>query len=351
MNYSNYGKGLGMIEDSKKILYVVSTYYHALICCIKQLNCRKNADILVTAYIPDGENLAARIKNSGLFESVSYVGEVQQYEAKNKLDYLFNYHKKNAELIESQIDFDFGVYDEVNIFHDDTWMAHYLKDRRISYRLIEDALNSFKVISRTCFAYMLPRRRFWSLFKRTFGIGYVFCGYDKCTTEVEINELDGLEIADFAKDKLVEAPRKPMFDALTEADKKVLCDVFMKDIPPIEPEKSVLLLTQPLYIDGTVSSEEEQIEIYKRLVAENITDEKLVIKPHPRDLTDYSAAFPEAVILDKNMPVEVMDLLLSISFKISLVSEFSSVVKLKCVENIVVFNGDFINYVCNGLNP
>ena len=28
MNYNNYGKGMGMIEDSKKILYVVSTYYH-----------------------------------------------------------------------------------------------------------------------------------------------------------------------------------------------------------------------------------------------------------------------------------------------------------------------------------
>ena len=314
MNYNNYGKGMGMIENSKKILYVVSTYYHALISCIKQLNCRKNADILVTAYIPDGDNLTVRIRDSGLFENVSYIGEVQQYKAENKLDYLFNYHKKNAELIESQIDFDFCAYDEINIFHDDTWIAHYLKDKRISYRLIEDALNSFKVISKTCFAYMLPKRRLWCSFKRALGIGYVFCGFDKCTTEVEVNELDGLEIADFAKDRLVEVPRKLMFDALTEADKKVLRNVFMKAIPPIEPEKSVLLLTQPLYIDGTVSSEEEQIEIYKRLVAENITDEKLVIKPHPRDLTDYSEAFPEAVIFDKNMPVEVVGMNILSSF-------------------------------------
>ena len=35
-------------------LYVCSTYYHALIACVKQLVDRQEADILITEYIPAG---------------------------------------------------------------------------------------------------------------------------------------------------------------------------------------------------------------------------------------------------------------------------------------------------------
>ena len=138
------------------------------------------------------------------------------------------------------------------------------------------------------------------------GIGYVFCGYDKRTAEVEVNDINGVQIKELAGDKLVEVPRRPMFDSLDENDKRIISGIFMKDIPLFEPEKSVLLLTQPLYADGVVDSEAEQIGMFKKMVDENVTDEKLVVKPHPRDFTDYSSVFPTAVIIDKNMPVEVL---------------------------------------------
>lgn len=289
-----------------KSIYIASTYYHALISCIKMLVGGNKADIIITDYIPDGKALSDRIKNSGLFENVCFIAGIEEYKAKNRLDYLFNHHRKNAEMVKNQLSVDLRSYNEINIYHDDTWIARYLKDSGIKYRLIEDALDSYKIISETCFSYMLPKNKAKLFLKRMLGIGYVFCGYDKRTVEVEVNDINGVQIKELAGDKLVEVPRRPMFDSLDENDKRIISGIFMKDIPLFEPENSVLLLTQPLYADGVVGSEAEQIGMFKKMVDENVTDEKLVIKPHPRDFTDYSSVFPTAVIIDKNMPVEVL---------------------------------------------
>lgn len=291
-----------------KALYVTSTYYHALIACVKQLLDRRAADIICTDCIPLGDALSERIRATGLFDGVFYIENVREYHAKNRLDYFLNLHRKNAELIESQLPLDVGSYWEINVFHDDIWASHYLKDRKIRYRLIEDALDSFKFISTSIFRYMIPKRRFRSSVKNFFRVGYVFCGYDNYTYEVEVNDRNGVEIESFASEKIVQVPRKEMFDRLTPEDIDLLKNIFMKKIPEIDPEGSALLLTQPLFVDGVVRSEKDQLSYYRKLVDNNLSSERLIIKPHPRDLTDYSEAFPEAVILDKNMPVEILEL-------------------------------------------
>ena len=291
-----------------KVLYVTSTYYHALIACVKQLLDRRTADMICTDYIPLGGELSERIRMSGLFDSAYYIENIREYHAKNRLDFFLNLHRKNAELIESQLPLDFGCYREINVFHDDIWASHYLKDRRIKYRLIEDALDSFKFISSSIFRYMIPERRFRSSIKNLFRVGYVFCGYDNCTYEVEVNDRNGVEIESFASKKIVQVPRRAMFDRLSPEDIDILKNIFMKSIPDIDPENSSLLLTQPLFVDGVVGSEKDQLSYYRKLIDINLSGERLVIKPHPRDLTDYSDTFPEAVILDKNMPVEILEL-------------------------------------------
>ena len=136
----------------KKVLYVVSTYYHALISCVKQLLGCDEAEILCTDYIPDGESLSDRIRESGLFDKTYYAGKVDEYQAANIFDYIFSLHRKNAETIERQFFLDLSGYNEINVFHDNTWFAHYLKDKKIKYRLIEDALDSFKKISKSNFS-------------------------------------------------------------------------------------------------------------------------------------------------------------------------------------------------------
>ncbi len=311
-----------------KKLYIVSTYHHALISCVKQLINSQGADILVTSYIPEGEALAERIRQNGPFERTEYIGDIREYASKNRMDFWLNQHRRNAAMIESQLSTDFKSYDEIYIFHDDTWMAHYLKDRRIPYCLMEDAIDSFKIISSTKWRYMLPRSILKARIKSLFRIGYVFCGYDNVTTKIEVNDKNGTALSSYAEKKLVEVPRKQLFESLASRGIDILKKIFIGEMPDVDFNSAALLLTYPMYEDGVTDSVEKQLEIYQKFVAENAPGEKLIIKPHPRDFTDYSDAFPEAVILDKNMPSE-MFALMNVCFKKILSLNSTSAYSLK----------------------
>lgn len=320
-------------------VYVVSTYYHALIACIKQLSCDARSDIVVTSYIPDSERLAERIRSAGLFRKVYAVGDVREYRPANRLDYFLRLHRKNAEAICKQIPFKFESYKNIYIFHDNIWAAHYCKDVLLDYHLIEDALDSFKIITTTRFAYMLPSGGIRDRIKRFFRLGYVYCGFDRCTLSVEVNDKQGLELKKIYGE-LKECPRKPMFDSLTSEHKRILTDIFASDIAAVD-EDSVLVLTQALQEYGAVSCAAEQTEIYRRLIREVSQEGDVIyIKPHPRDDTDYAAAFPWAVVLDKNMPVEMFDIM-GIRFRRAAALSFSTVNKLECAAEMIVKDRSF----------
>lgn len=288
-------------------LYIVSTYYHALIACVRHINDGQAADIMVTEYIPQYELLTERLRESGLFANAFSVGKTEEYRPSCWLDYALNNNRKNKRLVEDQLGFSLKKkYKNIFIFHDDTWMARYLKCARIPYHLLEDALDCFKIITDTAFAYMVHNDNLKMRIKNLFRLGYTFCGYDRFTKSVEVNSIDGIKIKHLAKGKLVERPRKPMFDRLSDTDIKMLKNIFMKDIPELDDRNSVLLLTQPLFVDRIVEDEAKQIEIYRRLAAKHIGDLKLVVKPHPRDNVDYTNLFPNATILSKNMPLEIV---------------------------------------------
>ncbi|MBQ8842856.1 MAG: hypothetical protein IJZ65_09535 [Ruminiclostridium sp.] len=300
----------------KKRLYIVSTYYHALISCIKQLTEPCDSDILVTNYIPGGYTLYERIKESGIFSGVYWNDSVTEYKPSNKIDYVLSYHRKNARIVENQLSVSIQDYDNIQIFHEDTWFAHYLKDKKIKHHLNEDALDIYKIISQTAFSYMLPKKNLRFLMKSFLRIGYVFCGYDKYTECVEINDGDGIEISDFVKGKLSIVPRKELFERLGENDIDILKSIFAKNVPERDYSNSVLLLTQPLFADGRVKSLDEQLERFRKLAEETVGNgEELVVKPHPRDTADYSSVFDDAIIIDKNMPAEMLKYICPGGFK------------------------------------
>lgn len=290
-----------------KALYIVSTYYHALISCVKQFSSFRRADILVTEYIAEGKELAKRMEAEGLYEKTFFLEHIEEYKMKNKFDYRLNQHRRNAKKIEEQLSVRFEKYEDLYLFHDDTWAAHYCKDKRIDYHLIEDALNSFQTISKSNYAYMLPNPRWKCLIRKWLHIGYVSCGFDNCTIDVEVNDKNNLELEKFAWKKLVEVPRKKLFDALSQDDIERLKNIFARGTIPEDSGKYYLLLTRVLQEPDKTDIEEMQVRLHVDMVRKFIGDnKKLMIKPHPRDASDYSKAFPNAVILDKNMPAEIM---------------------------------------------
>ena len=295
---------------------MVSTYYHVLIAALKQLARKRCADVLCTDFIPGVEELIPRLVESQLFEHVIYIADVREYELADKAELIYGFHKKNIASIEESFPtgFRFENYEEINLFHDDIWPAHYLKSKRMNYRLVEDALDSYTYLSKTRYSYLLPRKgpraHFRDLAKRVFHIGYLFLGRDGLAYEIEVNRKSGVE---FASKKLVEIPRKSLFGALDADNIYLLKRLFSCDNVPNMPSGGVLFLTQPLWADGYLNGERAQGALYQYLVKRDLGDQPLVIKPHPRDFTDYRKFFPNALILEKNMPAELLSYVLPIS--------------------------------------
>ena len=90
-----------------------------------------------------------------------------------------------------------------------------------------------------------------------------------------------------------------------------LFDINEKDIALLL-SKSVILFTQPFATDG-VLTEKEQIEIYNKIIKQN-SQQTILLKPHPRDLIDYTQYFPDIAIFNKPVPIQLFDLL-NIRFK------------------------------------
>lgn len=71
--------------------------------------------------------------------------------------------------------------------------------------------------------------------------------------------------------------------------------------------RSVIILTQPYAADRHMT-EEEQVNIYRKMV-ETYGEGNVIIKPHPRDKTDYKHLFPNVTVFDKIIPMQFLVLL------------------------------------------
>lgn len=74
-----------------------------------------------------------------------------------------------------------------------------------------------------------------------------------------------------------------------------------------QSERDTLLLTQCLSEDGLMT-ELEKIELYKKAI-KNYDLNKLIIKVHPREKTNYSLYFESVLIISDPMPVQLLFLL------------------------------------------
>ena len=68
-----------------------------------------------------------------------------------------------------------------------------------------------------------------------------------------------------------------------------------------------IVFTQPLSEDGYIT-EKEKIAIYRGIINYIGASKKIVIKPHPREKTNYEAIFPNAYILHSKAPIELFSL-------------------------------------------
>ena len=296
-------------EVSKRNLYIFSSYYHLLISIIRKMKMGTDADAMLVAVskndkIINDVKIIERLQKSGVFSNVSVVD--LSYCAKG-IKHYFCFLKTIIDIRRKirNKQYDLTKYDEVYIFRDYGAVGYMLSRQNIRYNLLEDGTDCYK----NKYIDIWKKRKIKKHLKY---IKKVFRFYDRAQSKyikrIEVNNAKDLYIK---HDNIVELPKKELFDSLTVEEKNVVLKVFLENENILdEKEINLLILTQPLDIDGFVENEEQKIEVYKKIIDEFSENGKVIIKPHPRDESDYKKIFScnsSVEVFDKSFPIELIN--------------------------------------------
>lgn len=293
-------------------VYICSTYYHILISTIKCMKSKEQNDIVITRYIADSEGIYKRLVESNIFHHV-YLFDDLNYAPQNLKEKLFWRKNVFIEKVEEKLDFDFGKYKNINIFMDYIWVAKYLKDKHIHYNIIEDALDVFKFIYKSPYAFMvIKEKNFKSFLKAILKVvfPYNFYGYEyytdsKFIDSIEINDKEEIYLKD--TNRLKVEPRVQLFSGLDQDDKKRILKLFCIDNSIISTDNIAVVFTYAFVTDKVIKTEEEQVELYQKLCDKYRKSSYVVLlKPHPRDAVNYDN-LQGVTVLAKEFPSEIIN--------------------------------------------
>lgn len=88
--------------------------------------------------------------------------------------------------------------------------------------------------------------------------------------------------------------------------KTYINEIYKLDLASLQKLKvcNKILMTRP-FSEDNVMSENEKIELYKRFIRK-IGCDGLLIKKHPRERTDYSQFFPNVVVMNQSVPMQLL---------------------------------------------
>lgn len=280
-------------------LYICHTLYHVLIALIRALRSRPAPSALVLSQtVPEAAALRQKLLDAcpGLWDSIRIVDETA-LDAQNAESMLYRLRHPGRKPVFSL------PRQGVRIYISNDWSAlgRYLQRERRVYTLCEDTLGGTLDPDQ----HLLDRQRAAPAGR------YRYWGDSPCCCTVESEDASRCTI--FPPDKLVTFSKAELLAHLSEEEKSVVRAVFLSEPLPEHAEGACLLLPRSFVQDGLMD-QAEQDAIF-RAVADRYCGEPLFIKTHPRDTTDYHTLFPDAVILPRTMPSEVLNFCLPFKFR------------------------------------
>ncbi|MBR6403096.1 MAG: glycosyltransferase [Eubacterium sp.] len=315
-------------------LYACSSYYHVLIALAKAMTQGIEIDLVLEEHgVETAAELAERLMKV-VPDAVNQVFvvptdvDVDPYEQKETAG-----DEELAEKLEKYVEASLGIsegkadnndqkwyerYDAVNVFWDLGYIGTYLNIKEFSYILHEDSLDSYKCIreNRPNYTYIFDKE------KREEHKGVIPFGYSPCCKIVEVNDKNGIQIP---SDKVRECRRDDLMKSLTDEQKSRILRAFLAGDLEVR-DGAVLILTEPFAVTGRLPDKDSQVRLYRKLIEEYGKERQILIKAHPRDDLNYSEYFPEAVVIEKNMPMEVLNFDERVNFDIA-VTVTSSVIR------------------------
>lgn len=324
----------------KDRIYVCHTYYHVYVTFLKELKLRANckaegrapggATLVLSKMSNHFEDLKARVDATGFFEEViefdekreDYFPELAKWrQGAGKwfkgfpwnLWYRIRFTKLYAKLEAPFVPVDFRQYKDVYVFCDSDPIGYYLNQNRIYYHALEDGLNCLKNFDAARYE---NRGHFGCkvFLSRKCNLIFVQNGYGKYCIDMEVNDISLIQ---YPCPQYIEEPRLALAERLTDEDKELLLQAFIRDKEELERQiaesaavgDKILILTDPLC---TLDVRER---IFRDIVARYEKEGTIFIKPHPRDELDYRKLFPQYPQFDATVPMEILNYFPDLHFK------------------------------------
>lgn len=302
------------LNNSKKgSVFICSTFYHILISTIKALKAKEKPDLLLIAFYNNKsileKNILNKLRKSEIFKEIiilDYSEEAKKiYKSRNA------YIKKLLFILKKNKEFNLNLekYMNIYLYNDDWLIGRIINMRKIKYHLLEDGTNNLR--DNIDFIEYKVQGRMTLFIKRNI-LHFYKPGKSKNIIDIEVNDINGVDISD---KKIIQNNKEKMFKELSLEEKKKITDIFCVDIELNKFSGYTLILTQPFDEDGVLNiTEKEKINIYKTIIDLYCKNEKVVIKPHPREETNYNK-YIKCDVIKKEFPIEILNFDERLKFK------------------------------------
>lgn len=323
-------------QKMRKRLLVASSYHHVLTAIAKSFADGCPFDLLITNSWTDGgywDECLIGLKKNKWFENVYFYDErshrppsptnivaTYKYELKEELEYL------------RQIEgFDLFSYELIYLVFENMFPGATIVRNELPYVFIEDTTNVF-AIADTAPTRLLrlsePAIRLLFFVCRLLNYWHPIYGYASCCQRIEVSSLD-VRFA-LPKDKFRLVDRKELISSIPGDSKRKILEMFLGDSYEaiLVDEPTTLLLTSPILgADGS-----QMRHLCELLIKRYGEDERVVIKPHPRDTTDYSQLEGVEAVLPRSFPIEILDFDGRIRFSRAVTVGSTALESMTCVD-------------------
>lgn len=235
----------------------------------------------------------------------------------------------------------FKGVDDIYTYNDHTPIGWILDKYKIKYNLIEDGYDffSYKYIDfrNRIFTKKSTIQDYKDLLKHLFFLRRTKGpGFSKYCQSIEVNDISVVP-KDERYHKFKEVPRKELFENITEERKQLILRVFGVEELSGVTDKSVLILTQPLSIDGLMNSDDKQYGFYKKICDKYLSEGyEVYLKPHPRDTITYEK-MNGVNLIAQTVPMELIEMVSDVKFERLITHSSTAINFLTCGKEKEVF--------------
>lgn len=340
MSYQSVNNQINM---NKKLL-VASSYHHVLVAIAKSCEETNSSryDLLISNSWTDDDywsRCLTVLNKEKWFDRVFYYDEKS-----NRPPSPMHIIKtiKYEHVVEPQklkaMNLDLTSYQMIYVVHDNMFPGATIVKLKVPYTYIEDTSSVFSNGSSTPPSRLmkLSRNAILAVFalSRTFHYWHPIYGYSSNCQAIEVSDINVNWPLPEKKLKLVN--RKALLQSIPEDIKLKILNMFIDknslcSLMSMQSIKTLLVITCP--IKQNISSE-EMINICEWLIDNNNNGiESVIIKPHPRDLTDYSKFMSAGLVLPRNFPLEVFDYLGAIEFTKAVTVGSTALNSIECYQD------------------